>query len=328
MNRTNLLVILSLAATAITGRADAQTREQNWAQCGNSLGGDATITACTAIIKSGVETTESLVTIFTNRGKAHTFKAHGDGDPAHKDNGEYDLAFQDFYEALRKNPNFAEAYAGRGNAHKNKGKNFGNNRDYDLAIQDYDQAIKLVPDDWHHYVGRGMAYSLMGQHARAIQDLDQSIKLKPVYFVLLFRGNVYRDMGQYDLAIQDYNSADKEGAGFASAARCEANALAGRFQAALVDCNKYLGAHPDYAGYNALGFLYLKMREAGKAITAYNSALVNDNDRKASSLYGRGEAELMLNNPTAAKADMDAARRIDLRIDETFVKVFKFPPAP
>jgi tetratricopeptide (TPR) repeat protein len=64
-----------------------------------------------------------------------------------------------------------------------------------------------------------------------------------------------------------------------------------------------------------------------KAITAYDAALkVRPDD--ADSLYGRGRAELMLNDPTAAKADMDAARRIDPRIGETFVKVYKFPPAP
>jgi tetratricopeptide (TPR) repeat protein len=115
-------VAFSIAAAMPTGRADAQTRGQNWTQCGNWLGGDPTITACTAIIQSGVETTESLAIIFTNRGKEHTFKAGGGGNPAHKDKGEYDLAFLDFNEALRKNPNYAEAYSGRGTAYRNKGK--------------------------------------------------------------------------------------------------------------------------------------------------------------------------------------------------------------
>jgi tetratricopeptide (TPR) repeat protein len=287
MNRKNLLVVLSLAATTLTGHANAQTRDENWAQCGIPRGGDPTIKACTAIIRSGVETTESLATIFHERGLAYISTARWR-------NGDDGL--------------------------------------YDLAIKDFDEAIRYKPDSSYPYAGRASANYFKGQYARSILDYDRAIQLIPAPesgYYLVRRGLVYRDMGEYDRAIQDYNSAEIHGAGWmARIDRCTVNALAGRFSDALADCNKSIENLPDYTGaYDGLGLVYLMMRDAGKAITAYNTALAKSASN-ASALYGRGKAELMLNNPTAAKADMDAARRVDPRIDEIFAKVFKFLPTP
>jgi tetratricopeptide (TPR) repeat protein len=289
MNRKNLLVVLSLASTALTGHAYAQTREQNWAQCDKTSDPDPAIAACTSIIQSGMETTESLAQIYHSRGASYRYKGElGNGDKSF-----YNLAFRDFDEAIRLKPSYHEAYTIRG-------MTFNEIGEYDRAIKDYDTAIQLVPasKSGFYLVLRATTYRNMGKYDRALQDLDQMMQLSPQRAVEIAFGQ-----------------------------RCEVNALAGRFEVALVDCNKRIDADHSASAYDHLGFLYLKMREAGKAITAYNTALAKDASY-APSLYGRGEAELMLNNPRAAKADMDAARRIDARIDATFVKVFKFPPAP
>jgi len=66
--------------------------------------------------------------VFYNHGNAYARK------------GQYDLAIQDYNQAIKLNPNNVNAITNRGNAYFSKGQ-------YDLAIQDYNQALKLNPND-------------------------------------------------------------------------------------------------------------------------------------------------------------------------------------
>jgi tetratricopeptide (TPR) repeat protein len=54
--------------------------------------------------------------------------------------GDYDRAIADSTQALRLDPNFANAYSNRGNAYLRK-------RDYDRAIADYEAALRINPND-------------------------------------------------------------------------------------------------------------------------------------------------------------------------------------
>jgi tetratricopeptide (TPR) repeat protein len=56
-----------------------------------------------------------------------------------KNNEDYDRAIEDYTEALRLNPNDAEAYNNRGVAYRHKG-------DYDRAIADYEAALRINPN--------------------------------------------------------------------------------------------------------------------------------------------------------------------------------------
>ncbi|MEW6491631.1 MAG: tetratricopeptide repeat protein [Cyanobacteriota bacterium] len=58
---------------------------------------------------------------------------------AYTDKGEYDRAIDDYNQALKLNPNLAEAYNNRGFAYSDKGE-------YDRAIDDYNQALKFNPN--------------------------------------------------------------------------------------------------------------------------------------------------------------------------------------
>ena len=53
--------------------------------------------------------------------------------------GRYDRAIQDYDQAIKLNPNDAEAFNSRGISYSDKGQ-------LDRAIQDYDQAIKPNPN--------------------------------------------------------------------------------------------------------------------------------------------------------------------------------------
>jgi lipoprotein NlpI len=113
--------------------------------------------------------------------------------------GQLDRAIEDFDQAIRLNPNFAEAYVKRSIAHALKGQS-------DRAIEDLDQAIRLNPNYAQAFYNRGTAYDRKGQFDRAIEDFDQAIRLNPNNVAaFLDRGNEYRAQGDFDRAIADYS---------------------------------------------------------------------------------------------------------------------------
>jgi tetratricopeptide (TPR) repeat protein len=118
-------LILS-AALVVAGPAVGQTADENWTRC-RDANPDVAIGGCTAIIRSGRETTANLAVAFYSRGTAYYEK------------GRYGRAIREYDEAIRLKPDFAEAFNSRGAAYHAKGQ-------YNLAIGDYDQAISLKHD--------------------------------------------------------------------------------------------------------------------------------------------------------------------------------------
>ena len=106
--------------------------------------------------------------------------------------GELDQVIQRYDQAILLNPNDAESYAARGEAHAQKGA-------LDLAIEDYDQAIRLQPGAGEFYDSRGLIRIRKGDFNGAIGDYDAALKIAPRSAVSLFgRGLARRRKG--DLA--------------------------------------------------------------------------------------------------------------------------------
>jgi tetratricopeptide (TPR) repeat protein len=125
--------------------------------CNAKTDPDVSIGACTALIQSGQQTQQNLVTLFHLRGNAFTRK------------GQYDRAIEDYNQAIRLNPD-ETLFAGRGVVYFDKGQ-------YDRAIQDFDQAIRLNRNYAQAFAGRGNTYLRKGEHDRATKDYDQAIRL-------------------------------------------------------------------------------------------------------------------------------------------------------
>jgi tetratricopeptide (TPR) repeat protein len=115
--------------------------------------------------------------------------------------GRYESAMNDYNQAIRQNPGYADAYNNRGNIYKKLGQ-------YQLAIEDNSKAIQLNPYSDKYYNNRGNTYVFLGQHQLAIGDYNQAIRLNP-YFAEPYsnRGNIYNNLGQNELAVGDYNQA-------------------------------------------------------------------------------------------------------------------------
>ena len=79
-------------------------------------------------------------------------------------------AIQEFDEAIRLNPQLAEAYVNRGGTYDNLGQP-------QRAIQDYDEAIRIDPEFAGAYANRAFAYTGLGKDTEAQQDVERAIAL-------------------------------------------------------------------------------------------------------------------------------------------------------
>lgn len=116
-------------------------------------------------------------------------------------NGKYEMAINDFTEAIIRNPKDADAYISRGNSYGNKG-------DYDQAIKDFTEAINLIPDNANAYIGRGVIYLRKGYFDKAIEDYTKAITISSESSIAYNNRGLSRyHREEYDDAIEDCNAA-------------------------------------------------------------------------------------------------------------------------
>ena len=157
--------------------------------------------------------------------------------------GDYDLAIEDFTEAIKLDPNNVTAYKFRGLSYFYK-------KDYDRAIAEYNQAIKLDPNNAEAYGLRGEAYFCKKDYDRAIADYTQAIKLAPnLKDIYTTRSNAYIEKGDYDRAIADSNQAIKldPNSKEAYASRGLAFYSKGDYDKAITDYSQAIKLDPNYA---------------------------------------------------------------------------------
>jgi tetratricopeptide (TPR) repeat protein len=150
------------------------------------------------------------------------------------DEANYDGAIRELSEAIRLDPNMAEAYAyrswayGRNNnnaqaltdansaiqlnprlamGYYTRGNVYRNRNDYDRALADYTEAIRPDPRYTNAYHNRGFAYNAKGDYDRAIADYNEAISLdRRSAYAYNNRGNAYYNKGDYASAIADYEA--------------------------------------------------------------------------------------------------------------------------
>ena len=103
--------------------------------------------------------------------------------------------------AIRLQPDYADAYYSRGFAYNDLGQ-------YQSAIKDYNKAIRLKPNDAIAYSNRGKAYAKLGHKQLAIKDFNEAIRLQPDYVnAYNNRGFAYLLQGNKNLGCRDAKKA-------------------------------------------------------------------------------------------------------------------------
>ncbi len=186
-----IYVSLIFGCLAFPVTASSADSAAAWNDCVglNKLPFERVIEGCTEVIREGQVTTVKMATAYNNRGLAHKLK------------GEYDLALQDYNEAIRLLPNSAIHYNNRGVIYRLK-------HDYDRAIADYDEAIWLDSDYPAAFYNRALAYSDKGDYAHALEDFRIVLQFNPHNALALYaRGKTYAKSGDVQAAMADIAAA-------------------------------------------------------------------------------------------------------------------------
>ncbi|NES77707.1 MULTISPECIES: tetratricopeptide repeat protein [Okeania] len=254
---------------------------------------------------------------------------------------DYEAAIQYFSRVIEINPNFAEAYYGRGLAKFD----LGNNKE---AIVDYTQALAINPNYIDAYLARGIAKLAVKDISETIADANQIIAINnnyaPAYKLL---GNAYRQQHNQADAIDNF----KRGAELyleqkdvvncrkcldnikqiqsvsTTAVKVENNLQKGdsktflnkilrKFekgdrQGVIADLNWALQVDPeDSQAYCCRGIIRYKQGENLGAISDFNQAL-QFNDRDILAYQNRGIIRSKMGDFKGAIADLDAALKIE-----------------
>ena len=184
-----VLVLVLSPATDSVWAVGKPTANENIPKCYKSTNSEMAINYCTQAIESRQ---------LSGKGLAFAFYKRANG---YYERGQYDRAIEDYNQAIRLNPNHANAFSNRGATYARKGE-------YDRAIENYDEAIRLNPKHADAFSNRGVAYGRKGDYDRAVENYDEAIRLNPKHAAALYgRGNAYRRKGDYDRAIENYDEA-------------------------------------------------------------------------------------------------------------------------
>jgi tetratricopeptide (TPR) repeat protein len=219
--------------------------------------------------------------------------------------GDFDLAIEDFTEAIKLAPDNAAAYLQRSKAlHASVSmvSNLDENFDfiisgtgysektrgvYNRALADASAAIRLAPALAGAYRNRGRLYEDMGENDKAISDFNQAIRLDPNYVrAYIGRGVTYYNKKAYDKAIADYTQAIRLDPDSALAYNNRAITYYNKkdYDRAIADYEKAARLDPKYTedlavGYNNRGNAYWGKKDYDKAIADYTQAIrLNPNE--------------------------------------------------
>jgi tetratricopeptide (TPR) repeat protein len=190
---------------------------------------------------------------------------------AFNSNSNYVLAIEAFNEAIRLNPNYAEAYVGRGQAYRDI-------KDNDRAMTDFGRAIQINPNYSEAYAYRGYVYLDKGDYDQAIADFNTAIRSLPDWtWLYSYRGDAYRQKGDYDRAIADFSTAIRSFPDwtFLYSYRGDAYRQKGDYDRAIADCNEAirLGASDWASVYECRGLAYEKKGNFSSALTDFITTL-------------------------------------------------------
>ncbi len=157
--------------------------------------------------------------------------------------GRIEEAIQHFEQALRIEPDYAEAHDSLGIALAQTGR-------IEEAIQHYEQALRINPDYADAHYNLGIALARTGRIEEAIRHYEQALRINPDYAEAHDRlGIALAQTGKVDEAIRQYEQALRINPHFAEAHDSLGIALAqtGKIDDAIAQFEQALRINPDFA---------------------------------------------------------------------------------
>src|SRR5262249_34928636 len=142
--------------------APAAAQRQGDIRACESANANVRVAACSRVIERGSSrvSTQQRSSAYNNRATAYLEKK------------DYPRALHDLNEAIRLDPNNADAHFNRSLVHLHSGN-------VDQEMQDLDIAIRVDPKHARSYGNRGWQFFVRKQYDRALADFSEAIRLNP-----------------------------------------------------------------------------------------------------------------------------------------------------
>ncbi len=222
--------------------------------------------------------------------------------------GQVENAIRAYQDAIRNDPGYADAY-------NNIGLILMNQNKIPEAIQQFKQAVRAKPEYHYAYGNIAFANFRMGRPDSAIAYADQAVDIQPAFAQAYnIRGLAYFQKREFETALKEYRKALNVNPQFADARYNLALTLAtlGKYEEAVTELETLLGQHPSnrlFAYQLALQYFNTTKLEKARQL---GSQLVN-----ADSTWV--EANLLMGRIEKAYGNVQSAR-------EFFVRVTKYDP--
>ncbi len=229
--------------------------------------------------------------------------------------GNYALALEDLNRACELAPGVADNFYARARLHLTM-------KQPRLAVADLDQALQLNPSLADARMRRAQVLAGLGKRPEAQADLMHlDVALTPSAPRRADMAEMHARLGQTADALRQFelwvntHQKDERLASVLNQRCWLRTRLNIDLPLALQDCKQAVGMDGGAAAHHdSLGWTYLRLGDAAQAKKAFDAAITLQ--ALPFSLYGRGLAQLRLNNTAGGEQDLAAARRLRPAIDD------------
>jgi tetratricopeptide (TPR) repeat protein len=211
-----------------------------------------------------------------------------------------------YKEALKINPNYADAHNNLGAVYKLKGQ-------LDAAVGSYKTAISTAPQFTEAYINLGLCLYEQGDLDGALDYYDKGIKINPYYRdAFNSRGMALMQKGDFEAAIGSYRKAIEIDGNYGAAYNNLAVVLQqqGDFDAALENCKKAIEIDPKHADAYANMGLTLQSRGALEAALKSYKKAIEINTKHTEAHFNMGNVQMEIGDLGAAIDSYEKALKV------------------
>jgi tetratricopeptide (TPR) repeat protein len=270
-DRFSYIPSLGMAVLVVWGTYELIKRRQHRMMM-SSLAGGAAVIVCFVLTQHQLGYWRDDETLFrhTLAVTKENYFAHKSLGDAFSEQGRFGEAMDQYQEAFRLNPQYADAHYNLGITLLKEGR-------IDEAINQFQEAIREKPNYADPHNNLGFCLDKKGQTDEAISQLQEAIRLKPDLAEAHYNlGTALGRKGQVDEAIHQFQEAVRLKPDYAEAHYNLGTALGmkGRIDEALIQYQEAVRLKPDYAeAHNNLGTILGRKGRVDEAIHQFQEAI-------------------------------------------------------